>query len=579
MYSFRDLQKMCRKTVQGKENRLAVLGTCATQFFSMAVEGYAKLQGLNLTVFDADYNQIDAQLIDPASDVYSFAAEEILLWLGTEKIYEEFLDMDMSARSRFAQTQLQKIERYWELISSRSNARIMQMNFPEIDDKVLGEYSCKVETTFSFQLRKLNYLLQDAAKQNARVCIVDILSVQLRLGSRVFFNAPLYYNAKMCVAMSVLPDIAKAVVDIIMAMSGKIKKCLILDLDNTLWGGVIGDDGMAGIEIGGLGKGHVFSNLQRWFKQLREYGIILAVCSKNEEDIAKEPFEKHDEMVLRLSDISLFVANWNDKATNVRMIQESLNIGLDSIVFLDDNPVERALVKQKLPSIEVPELPEDPSLWLAFLQAQNYFETVSCVGESGDRTRQYQAELERKRLEQKFESIDDYLKSLEMVGTANRFEPFRYPRIAQLTQRSNQFNLRTIRYTEDDIRRIAEDERYVTLYFTLRDRFGDHGLISVVILEKISDDELFMDTWLMSCRVLKRGMEEFVINSVVQKAKDVGAKTVFAEYIPTSKNKMVRDIYEAMGFERTGDRKFRLDVKGYTAKATFIKEENEYGPK
>ena len=192
-------------------------------------------------------------------------------------------------------------------------------------------------------------------------------------------------------------------------MSGKIKKCVILDLDNTLWGGVIGDDGLAGIEIGELGKGHVFSNFQRWLKQLKDYGIILAICSKNEEDTAKEPFEKHDEMVLSLSDISLFVANWNDKASNIKMIQESLNIGMDSIVFLDDNPFERNLVKEKLPEIEVPELPEDPALWLVFLQKQNYFDTASYTAEGSDRTKLYQAEYERKRLEQTFETIDDYL--------------------------------------------------------------------------------------------------------------------------------------------------------------------------
>ena len=577
MYSFRELQKACKKNVEGAENKLVVLGNCSTQFFSAAVEGCAKLSGLNLSVFDADYNQIDAQLLDPSSEVYAFAADEILLWIGTEKIYEEFLSLDISARSKFADTLLQKIGYYWELIFNNSNARILQMNFSEVDDKVLGSYSCKIETTFTFQIRKLNHLLQEAAAKNGRVYIVDILSVQLRLGSKTFFNAPLYYNAKMPVAMSSLPDIAKAVVDVLLAMSGRIKKCVVLDLDNTLWGGIIGDDGMAKIEIGELGKGHVFSNLQKWLKQLEDYGVILAVCSKNEENIAKEPFEKHDEMVLRLSDISLFVANWNDKATNIRMMQESLNIGMDSIVFLDDNPFERSLVKKKLPEIEVPELPEDPSLWLSFLQDQNLFETASCAGEGSERTKQYQAEFERKKSEQNFESIDDYLKSLEMIGTANAFHPLQYPRIAQLTQRSNQFNLRTVRYTEDDIQRIAADEHYITLYFTLKDRFGDHGLVAVVIMEKVSDKELFVDTWLMSCRVLKRGMEEFVMNSVIQKAKDSGFKAVSAEYIPTPKNGMVKDIYEVMGFEKTGNGTFKIDVGSYIRKDTFIKEENKNG--
>lgn len=577
MYSFRELQKARKKSIEGQEIRLAVLGNCATQFFSEAVEGFGKLSGLNLSVYDADYNQIDEQLLDPSSEVYSYRPDDILLWISTEKLYEEYLDQEISARSSFADTYIQKIGHYWDLIEKNSNARILQLNFSEIDDKVMGQYSCKVDLTFAYQIRKLNYLLQAAEARNNKVYPVDAFAVQIELGRETYFNAPLYYNAKMPVAMGALPYLAKAVIDVIKAMAGKIKKCIILDLDNTLWGGVIGDDGLGGIEIGELGKGHVFTNLQRWFKQLKDYGIILAVCSKNDEDIAKEPFEKHEEMVLSLSDISLFVANWNDKASNIKMIQESLNIGMDSIVFLDDNPFERNLIKEKFPDIEVPELSEDPALWLAFLQNQNYFDTVSYTGEGSDRTKFYQAEYERKKLEQNFESIDDYLQSLMMVGNAKSFEPLRYPRISQLTQRSNQFNLRTVRYTVDEIQRIAEDDRYITLYYTLKDKFGDHGLVAVVILEKKSDEELFVDTWLMSCRVLKRGMEEYIVNHMVRTATNGGFRTILSEYLPTPKNQMVKNIYETMGFSKTGENTYRMDVRIFKTLKTYIKEENNHG--
>jgi FkbH-like protein len=376
----------------------------------------------------------------------------------------------------------------------------------------------------------------------------------------------------MTIAMDALPYVAKSVIDVIKAMNGQIKKCVICDLDNTLWGGVIGDDGMGGIEIGELGRGHAFTDLQRWLKQLKECGIILAICSKNNEDTAKEPFEKHDEMILRLSDISVFVANWDDKASNIRLIQETLNIGMDSIVFLDDNPFERNLVRQMIPEITVPELPEDPALYLQFLQEQNYFEVASFTGAGSDRTAQYQAEYERKKLEQTFESIDDYLKSLEMVGEAKPFEQVRFARIAQLTQRSNQFNLRTIRYTEDEIEKIAADDHYLTLYYTLKDKFGDHGLVSVVILEKKSDKELFVDTWLMSCRVLKRGMEEFTVNKIIETAKASGFEKLSAEYIPTAKNKMVKDIYKTFGFTEVDDGKYEITIADYKPRDVYIKE-------
>lgn len=573
MYSFRELKKMSKKSVEGKEIKLAVLGNCATQFFSAAIQGYAKLSGINLNVYDADYNQIDAQLLDPSSEVFEFKPDNILLWLSTDKIYEEFLDTPISLRKKFAETYMEKLEHYWELIARNSHARILQPNFTEIDDKALGQYSSKIKAAFIYQIRKLNFLLQESMAKRNNLYPVDLLAVQIQVGQTQFYDAALYYNAKMTIALDTLPYVAKAVVDVLVAMSGRIKKCVICDLDNTLWGGVIGDDGIGGIEIGELGRGHAFTNLQRWLKQLKECGIILAVCSKNNEDTAKEPFEKHEEMVLRLSDISIFVANWNDKASNIKMIQKSLNIGMDSIVFLDDNPFERNLVRQMIPEIEVPELPEDPALYLGYLQRCNYFDTVSYAGENSDRTKQYQAEFERNKLQQQFTSIDDYLISLDMVAEVKAFEPVRYARIAQLTQRSNQFNLRTIRYTEDEIERVANDPNYLTLYYTLRDKFGDHGLISVVILKKISDKTIFIDTWLMSCRVLKRGMEEFIINKLVETAEINGFDEILAEYIPTSKNSMVKDIYSVMGFSEKEENQYQLDVKSYKKKQCYIAEE------
>lgn len=572
MYSFRELQKACKFQVEGKENRLAILGNCATQFFANAINGYAKLSNINLCVYDADFNQIDAQLLDYDSEVYGFRPDEILLWLSTDILYEDFLDKPIAVRHDFAEYYIEKIKGYWDLIARNSRARIIQMNFTEIDDKALGQLSCKVESSFSYQLRKLNYLLQEAAANNNKVYTVDALAVQIDLGRDQFYNAPLFYNAKMPVAIGAYPYLAKAVVDVIKSMTGNIKKCVVMDLDNTLWGGVIGDDGLAGIEIGELGKGHVFTNIQRWLKQLKEYGIILAVCSKNEENIAKEPFEKHEEMILSLEDISVFVANWDDKASNIRLIQESLNIGMDSIVFLDDNPFERNLVKEMIPAIEVPELPEDPALWLNYLQRQNYFDTASYAQGGNDRTKLYQAEYERKKLEHSYASIDDYLISLGMEGEVKPFEPLKYPRIAQLTQRSNQFNLRTIRYTEDEIQRIAEDENYITLYFNLKDKFGDYGLVSVVIMKKNSSEELFIDTWLMSCRVLKRGMEEFVVNHMINEALNKGYKWIIGEYIPTAKNAMVKDIYSNMGFEKVEDNTYRVVVDSFTELKTNIQE-------
>lgn len=572
MYTFHEIKKAAKHGQTDTGMKIAVLGNSSTQFLSLAIKGYAELEGVPVRVFDADYNQIDAQLIDTSSEVYGFAPDCILLYLSTEKLYEEFLDLSIVERADFASRMMSKIEGWWNMIDANGHCRIIQPDLTEIEDNALGQYSLKVENSFTYQIRKLNFLLEERMAQRSDVYPVDLLSLQIRLGKHVYFDGSLYYNAKMDISLDALPYVAKAVVDVVKAMNGRIKKCVICDLDNTLWGGIIGDDGMGGIEIGELGRGHAFTDLQRYLKQLKECGIILAVCSKNNEDTAKEPFEKHEEMVLRLSDISVFVANWDDKASNIKLIQETLNIGMDSIVFLDDNPFERNLIRQMIPDIEVPELPEDPALYLEYLQEQNYFETVSFTGASSDRTAQYQAEFERKQAEKTFESIDDYLKSLEMKGCAKPFEEVRFARIAQLTQRSNQFNLRTVRYTEDEIARIASDDKYLTLYYTLEDKYGDHGLVSVVIMEKTSDKELFINTWLMSCRVLKRGMEEFIVNKIFETAKANGFEKIKAEYIPTAKNKMVRDIYETFGFTVTGEGQYEMNVDAYKPRPVFIED-------
>ncbi len=573
MYSFRELQKACKKNKVTSGKRLAVLGDRATQFAVQAIEGYSALEGIDLIVYEADYDQIDLQLTDKDSNVYAFKPDSILIWMTTEALYERFVNLDKKDRESFADDTLARIKRYWGLIATNSDAKILQMNFPELDDMICGQYSNRLTFSFIYQIRRLNYILMSAATENPGVFITDILGIQIETGRVAFFDPKLYYAAKMPASVQVLPLIAKRVTDIIRTINGSAKKCVITDLDNTLWGGVIGDDGLTGIEIGELGTGPAYSAFQSWLKQLKEHGIILAVCSKNDDHIAREPFEKLPDMVLRLSDFSVFVANWDDKASNIRLICQSLNIGMDSIVFIDDNPFERNLVKEKIPEIEVPDMPEDPALWLDFLKNENYFERASFSEDTSDRTDLYQTEFERRKQEAEYESVDDYLKGLQMIGYTGRFEPLRYSRIAELTQRSNQFNLRTVRYTEDDIKRIAESEDHIGLYFTLKDRFGDYGLISVVILEKRSDSELFIDTWLMSCRVLNRGMEEYVMNKIVGIAKETGCNSLKAEYIQTAKNHMVENIYDDMGFIETGEGLYELKTECYIDKSTYITEE------
>ncbi len=552
--------------------KVAILGDCATQHIAVALKGWGFTAGLRFEVLDTDYNQIDAQTMDPQSEVYTFAPAWCVIANCTDKLYAHYCAFPVGNRAQFAETMRDRMVSVWQRLGSHCTARILQFNFPAWDDRIFGDFSAKTPDSFAFQLRKLNYLLSESAAAHKNVFLVDLEGLQSRLGENAVRDAKMYCIAKMPFRTDFLPYIAKGITDLILAASGSFKKCVVLDLDNTLWGGVIGDDGLDGIQIGELGLGHAFSAFQMWLKELKNRGIILCVCSKNNDDTAREPFEKHPEMVLRLEDISVFVANWEDKAGNIRHIQQTLNIGMDSIVFLDDNPFEREVVRSLITGITVPELPENPEEYVDYLRSLNLFETASYSEEDKMRTQQYQAEAQRLSLQNTCGSYDDYLQGLEMVAEAKPFDRFHFPRIAQLTQRSNQFNLRTIRYTEQEIASIAEDDRFVTLYFTLKDKFGDHGLISTVIMEK-QDTCLFVNTWLMSCRVLKRGMEEFIVNKMLSTAASLGFKTVIGEYLKTPKNAMVANIYEKLGFTPMENGRFLADVAAFTPNKTHITEE------
>ena len=568
---FSDLKKnLSRDFSSLRSQRLALLGDSATQFLAKAIKAYGYEEKINFEIFEADFDQLDSQILDSDSELYHSKPEYIVIYLAAEKLLNRFAATGLEARTRFGEQVISEIRNWWDTIARHSRAKIIQFNFIEIDDAVFGHFAAKVPFSFPFQIKQINYELMKLAQEQKHVFIADVASLANRVGYASAHDARLYALAKVAFALDFLPSVAKALVDIIKAVGGNVKKCLILDLDNTVWGGVIGDDGMENIQIGELGMGHAFDGLQRWAKELKNRGIILAVCSKNEEANATKPFLEHPDMLLRMEDIAIFVANWNNKADNIKHIQATLNIGFDSMVFLDDSPFERNLVREHLPAVTVPELPEDPALYVSYLGALNLFETASFSEEDLQRTKQYQQEAARTDLQKNFTNIEDYLNSLEMVSEVKAFDDFSRPRVAQLTQRSNQFNLRTVRYTEADIDRLRKAEDCITMSFQLVDKFGDHGLIGLVILKKLDSATAFIDTWIMSCRVLKRGMEEFIVNQTVQQARAWGVHQVIGEYLPTSKNTMVKNLYEQMGFA-AHDGRWKLDLAAFTGLKTYIR--------
>ena len=554
--------------------KLALVGDTATQLLVTAIRGMGVECGYNIEVFESEYNQVERQFFDMSSELYQFDADFIVLFLSTHKLCEHHCQLPMNEQAELAKERIAYIESICQ-IPTLENKKIICFNFPEIDDSIFGNYANKVRSSFLFQVRQLNYELMELATKTPNLHLCDIASIQNKLGRDMMFAPNIYVSTEMVLSIDSLPFVAKRIMDIICAVKGQFKKCLIIDLDNTIWGGIIGDDGLEGIQLGhGLGIGKAFTEFQMWIKKLKQRGIIICVVSKNNEETAKEPFEKHPDMVLKLDDIAVFIANWETKVDNIRTVQSILNIGFDSMVFLDDNPFERQIVRENIPDITVPELPKDPGEYLEFLYSQNLFETASYSVADKDRTKQYQVEAQRVSLSKTFSNEADFLQSLNMLSTVSGFTKFNAPRVAQLSQRSNQFNLRTIRYTEADVNAMANDPETIDLSFTLEDKFGDNGLVAVVILKPTSKDTLFIDTWLMSCRVLKRGLEDFVLNTIVERAQSAGYQKILGEYIPTAKNKMVEQHYQNLGFQRSEGAStdlYELAVGDYQPRVCFIK--------
>ncbi len=569
MLDFKQLKRLLKQDLSAlPEIKVSLLGDTATQFLSTAIKGVGVERGFRINLMEAEYNQVERQVMDPASDLYQHGAKYTVVFQSTHKLLERYSLMDATEWSSLADKRLNFIN----TVCAQVEGKIICMNYPEIEDTIFGSYANKIEGSFTYQIRKLNYELMRLAEQFPNLFICDIAGLQNKFGRDWMFDSSVYVSTEMILSIDALPYVASRVLDIVSAIEGRVKKCLILDLDNTVWGGVVGDDGWENIQIGhGLGIGKAFSEFQQWVKKLKNRGIVICVCSKNDEEKAKEPFLKNPEMVLRLEDVSVFVANWENKADNIRTIQQILNVGFDSMVFLDDNPAERAIVRENVHGVIVPELPEDPGDYLEYLYSLNLFETASYSNADKDRTKQYQVEAERVVAAKKFTNEADFLKSLNMVSVVEGFTKFNTPRVAQLSQRSNQFNLRTIRYTEDQISAMEQSDSFKTFSFTLEDKFGDNGLICVVILELKDNQTAFIDTWFMSCRVLKRGMENFTLNTIVKWCRENGIKTIVGEYIPTLKNGMVKKHYPNLTFAVTDkENQWSLDVDKYIERECYI---------
>ncbi len=553
--------------------RLALLSDAATQQFVPLLRTLLHRQGVHAEIYEGAFDGFQIETLSPASGLYAFAPDVVIVLNAVQALRASYAARTGGGRE-FAEGRLGTIASVWDAIHAHApKAVILQSTYVMPYERFFGNFDRKVPDSLYAVAAWLNQRIAEEARVRTHVLIHDVEAVASWNGRREWFEDRLWDMAKSFCAFSLLPEVAKNIVDIVLSLRGRVVKCVVLDLDNTLWGGVIGDDGVDGIKLNAHGDGEAFYRLQAYLKELLKRGVLLAVASKNEMENALLPFEKHPDMLLRREDISVFQANWSDKAENIRVIRQTLNIGLDSMLFLDDNPFERSLVRGVLPEVLVPELPEDPADYVRAIAELNLFETTSFSAEDVRRAELYREESVRRSEQGQYADADAFLKSLEMKLVAARFDCFHLPRIAQLMQRSNQFNLTTHRYTEAECEALMHDPGVLPLYAKLSDRLGDHGLIGIVVLAP-DGEELVIRDWLMSCRVLARGVERHLMNLVVAEAQARGCTRVCGEYIQTAKNGMVREFFEQFGFTKIGDEPghtlWILPVSAYEPVATFI---------
>lgn len=560
--------------------RLALLGANTLDHLAPAIRVAGLRRRILFDIHIGSYGQYRQELLNPSSQVHRFRPQIVLLSLSSRETLSALpLSSTEGEVQALIEQRIDEIRHLWRTARETLGAVVIQQTVLDVADPVFGSYDCVVPAAPCRVIARLNERMAQAASADG-VLLLDIAGAATRQGIQFWHDRSRWLQGKLEIAPLAAPMYGEMLVRIVAAQRGMSRKCLVLDLDNTVWGGVIGDDGIEGIVLGeGSAAGEAHLALQRYAKQLSERGIILAICSKNEAAVAEAAFRDHPEMILKRSDIAAFVANWNDKSENLRVIAEQLNIGLDSLVFVDDNPVERARIRESLPMVAVPELPEDVSDYVPRVAEAGYFEAVAFTAEDRQRAQQYAANTERDLLRGSVQSIEDFLKGLDMSVDYGPVTPVSIDRVTQLINKTNQFNTTTRRYSPEEVVARSTSSDGLAFQFRLLDKFGDNGIVSVMILRPDDNerDVLEIESWVMSCRVFGRELEHEAMNIAVEAARDRGVRALSADYIPTTKNGVIRDLFPSLGFAPSdkdtpsnGPSRWILDVKNYDAHKTHI---------
>ena len=560
------------------KKKIAVLGGSTTHDVVRILELFLLNQGIEPEFYESEYGMYWEDAMFGNEELNAFAPDMIYIHTSLRNLrsFPEPSDSREAVEEKLA-AEYGRFETMWEKLAQERQCPVIQNNFEYPYFRLMGNQDGADIHGRTYYVNEMNRRFAAYAQEHQNFFINDI-NYQSAVYGLDEWSAPEYWHMyKYSLCLKAIPWLAHNVANIVKSVFGKNKKSLVLDLDNTLWGGIVGDDGPENLEIGQeTNMGQVFAEFQSYVKLLKDYGVMLNVASKNEEENALAGLN-HPAGVLRPDDFLLIKANWEPKSLNIEQIAQQLNILPDSLVFADDNPADREIVRQQTAGVTAPEIgrPED---YIRVLDRGGYFEVTSLSDDDRKRNEMYQANLKREQQQASFADYADYLRSLEMTGVVRPFEPVYMGRIAQLTNKSNQFNLTTQRFTQAQIEQMAADEKYITLYGKLADKFGDNGVVSVVIAEK-NGDCAHIRLWLMSCRVLKRDMELAMLDGLAERCLAEGISTLYGYYYPTAKNNMVREFYGQLGFERisedeAGNTGWKLSLTGYENKNHVIEVEN-----
>jgi FkbH-like protein len=557
----REYKPLLAKSAIRRTCRLALLGDATFDLLAPILRIIAFASGIDLSIHCGSYGQHVQEILDPASPLQSFRPEIVLLATGWRSLGlpEESRDSDTAVtRAVF------ELQALWRYCRDRYGAFVIQHNFEVPEPTPYGRLSAMLANGRARLLQRINLGLAEAAAIEPGVAVLDMEQIAGAFGKRRWERPAEWQIARQYPSAMALPELARHQVALVRAVLGLSYKALALDLDGVLWGGVVGEDGVAGIILGGSSPGEAYREFQRYVKTLGERGVLLAVCSKNNDGDARAPFLSHPERVLGLDDFAVFVANWEPKDENLRRIATDLHIGLDSIVFLDDNPIERDLIRRRLPEVEVPEWPIEPAEFLHALDRGRYFEALALTAEDRGRSGSVRTNSARETLRETSGTLEEFLRALEMEIDLRPFEEADVPRILQLIHKTNQFNLTSRRHTEAEVRHLADTAGTYTQALRLRDRFGDSGLVGALIAVR-QGDALLVDTWVLSCRVLGRRVPEASFAALCQYAAATGCRSLLGEYHPTPGNALVAEFFGQIGFacietSPTGVRRYRREV-------------------